>query len=1065
MPVASRRRRPVALFFGLIALCALSFALALAGQAAPAGKDGGEPSSQPAGETLSKSAQPAARSTDPSRPMPFETAPEPQTYPASGSPDREGGPDQFGYVFSDNRDPGGPVYTWRTATQRIPDSAWTLESESRPNDDGVVTNTLPFAFNLYGVNYTSVKISTNGNVHFGAPNYYWPSASNQCIPSTNQYMPKAMVAPLFYDFVVPLISDTVAGGVYYDVQGSAPNRIYIVEWRNVYEYQATNVRATLELLLHESGEMVFQYQAFNGPGVTGSEGVVGIQNVEGNIGLPYLCYQDDLAPERAIRYALRRGVILQPGDRTAGGAPGGTVTMTETVYNQTGIDNAFVMSTSGETWTTTVQPANTGTIPRGGSAQVSVVVQIPPGVPLGAYDQTTLLASSTLPTPGQYTDTAVLTTTASTLGADISPSAQTRPGDYGMPITYSMSLVNRSGQNNTFALALEGADWLASVTPQMTGNLPPDASTPVTVSVIVPANAALASRDVLTVTATGQQPVVGQFFGRAVLTATAGVWHRETNLPTGRSRAAAVAFPQNGRIYVIGGEYNNGFTNMPVEEFNPLASTWTQRANLQTGVSNVGAAVIGDAIYVPGGYGGTPPAVRNTLQVYYPLQNRADTITTDPMPGARFGAGVAALNGKLYVVGGMDESLVARNTVFEYDPVRPAGSRWQTRAAMPTARAYLSAAALNGLVYAVGGVAGGLTDLATVEAYDPATNTWAAKAPMPTARGGLAVIGVNGGAPGCGGYLFALGGGWVTYTAAAERYDPATNTWQAITALPAARRTLAAAYSPATYALIAAGGWDGTYSSRVDAVHCAGGLQPPTATPTVPVTPSPTPWCTINFADVPPTNTFYPFVQCLACQDIISGYPCGGAGEPCNPSNDPYFRPNSFVTRGQLAKIVSESAGFSDVIPPSQWTFTDVPYGSTFWLWVERLAGRDVMAGYNCGVDPNEPCDSENRPYFRPGNGATRGQLTKIVSNAAGFNDTIPPAQHTFADVPPTHTFWVYVERLLLNRPGVMGGYTCGGPGEPCDGQNRSYFRPNNPLTRGQTSKIVANTFFPGCSP
>jgi hypothetical protein len=221
--------------------------------------------------------------------------------------------------------------------------------------------------------------------------------------------------------------------------------------------------------------------------------------------------------------------------------------------------------------------------------------------------------------------------------------------------------------------------------------------------------------------------------------------------------------------------------------------------------------------------------------------------------------------------------------------------------------------------------------------------------------------------------------------------------------------------------------------------------------------------CSIQFTDVPADNTFYPFVRCLACQGIVSGYPCGEPGEPCNPNNDPYFRPNAYVTRGQLAKIVSESAGFSDAIPSMQRTFTDVPYGSTFWLWVERLSNRDVMAGYACG-GPNEPCDPQSRPYFRPGAGATRGQLTKIVSNAAGFDDTIPPTRYTFTDVPPSNTFWAFVERLLLNRPGVMGGYACGGPGEPCDGENRPYFRPNNPLTRGQTSKIVSNTFIPECS-
>ena len=49
---------------------------------------------------------------------------------------------------------------------------------------------------------------------------------------------------------------------------------------------------------------------------------------------------------------------------------------------------------------------------------------------------------------------------------------------------------------------------------------------------------------------------------------------------------------------------------------------------------------------------------------------------------------------------------------------------------------------------------------------------------------------------------------------------------------------------------------------------------------------------------------------------------------------------------------------------------------------------------------------------------------------------------------------------------GIVGGYPCGGPAEPCVGPtNRPYFRPNNPVTRGQMSKIAAQTFFPNCPP
>ena len=149
-------------------------------------------------------------------------------------------------------------------------------------------------------------------------------------------------------------------------------------------------------------------------------------------------------------------------------------------------------------------------------------MSIPAGTPLGAYDTAILTATSDLPTPGAYTDTAVITTTASTLGVDFAPPTQTKAGSYGSPITYTADLINRSGQNNTFAVSLEGQDWAATITPTQTGQLAPDASTPVTVTVLVPSNATLAAKNVLTVTALGQLPVPGQFFGQTVLTATAG---------------------------------------------------------------------------------------------------------------------------------------------------------------------------------------------------------------------------------------------------------------------------------------------------------------------------------------------------------------------------------------------------------------------------------------------------------------------------------------------------------------------------------------------------------------
>ena len=151
----------------------------------------------------------------------------------------------------------------------------------------------------------------------------------------------------------------------------------------------------------------------------------------------------------------------------------------------------------------------------------------------------------------------------------------------------------------------------------------------------------------------------------------------------------------------------------------------------------------------------------------------------------------------------------------------------------------------------------------------------------------------------------------------------------------------------------------------------------PTSTPG-----GPTP-CPVQFVDVPPGSTFYDFVRCLACQGIVGGYPCGGAGEPCPGL---YYRPGNQVTRGQVSKIVAEFAQFTDPIPGTQQTFEDVPPGSTFHLWIERLAGRNILGGYPCG-GPFEPCiGPTNRPYFRSNINVTRGQLSKIVSLRGGLD-------------------------------------------------------------------------------
>jgi tetratricopeptide (TPR) repeat protein len=145
-----------------------------------------------------------------------------------------------------------------------------------------------------------------------------------------------------------------------------------------------------------------------------------------------------------------------------------------------------------------------------------------------------------------------------------------------------------------------------------------------------------------------------------------------------------------------------------------------------------------------------------------------------------------------------------------------------------------------------------------------------------------------------------------------------------------------------------------------------------------------------SFEDVLPGHTFYEYIERMAGRGIVTGYPCGGPGEPCGPENLQYFRAGNSVTRGQLSKMVVIAFGWSEPVLGQQ--FEDVLPGSTFYEYIGQLAGRGTINGYPCG-GPSEPClPPGNLPYFRTGNSVTRGQTAKIVQLARTEPSATPAA-------------------------------------------------------------------------
>ena len=133
------------------------------------------------------------------------------------------------------------------------------------------------------------------------------------------------------------------------------------------------------------------------------------------------------------------------------------------------------------------------------------------------------------------------------------------------------------------------------------------------------------------------------------------------------------------------------------------------------------------------------------------------------------------------------------------------------------------------------------------------------------------------------------------------------------------------------------------------------------------------------FEDVPPSNTFYPYVGSIFADGITTGYLCGGPVEPCIPPlNRPYFRPNNNVTRAQVAKMTVLAAGWTLVTPGTP-TFTDVAPADWSYSYVETAFQYEVVGGYDCfGLTPG-PTPPTTCREFRPNYPASRAQIAKMV--------------------------------------------------------------------------------------
>jgi N-acetylneuraminic acid mutarotase len=209
---------------------------------------------------------------------------------------------------------------------------------------------------------------------------------------------------------------------------------------------------------------------------------------------------------------------------------------------------------------------------------------------------------------------------------------------------------------------------------------------------------------------------------------------------------------------------------------NTGAGSWIPRAPIPTPRGSHAVAAMNGRIYAVGG-GNGPNQFLDSLEEYDPGMDSWSVKA--PMPGGvRAGPGAAAVGGKLYVIGGIDGAFASSDRNEVYDPTT---DTWSTKAPLPLGgRRYPAVAVIGQNIFVVGGQGG--PPLSTMEMYDTTTDTWTTKAPMPGGGRYLLAAAV------LSGKIYAIGG-WDFGVSLdrVEEYDPATDTWKTLAAAPEPR--------------------------------------------------------------------------------------------------------------------------------------------------------------------------------------------------------------------------------------------------------------------------------------
>jgi Zn-dependent metalloprotease len=221
-----------------------------------------------------------------------------------------GGPDAFGYRWTDSNEPGGPVYAFT-------DISATGTPVTLSDDSASPAIPLPFAFSFYGVDYSTVFISSNGHLTFGTAS---TDFSNDPVPTAAT--PNNFVAGYWDD-----LNPGAGGQVDYQTMADGS---FVVQYTAVPRYGGTTGTVTMQVILSASGAITYQYQSVP---TTNNSATIGIENATGTDGLQIAFNAAYAQASLAVRIAA----LFVETDVTAGLIPAGQSQAIQLLFDATGL--------------------------------------------------------------------------------------------------------------------------------------------------------------------------------------------------------------------------------------------------------------------------------------------------------------------------------------------------------------------------------------------------------------------------------------------------------------------------------------------------------------------------------------------------------------------------------------------------------------------------------------------------------------------------------------------------------------------------------------------------------